>query len=279
MSTSCRVPVFGYGSNNIAQIRERVKNPQTPSSKGLLLNYHRVFLGYSNRWKGAPASVQKKEGANCRGTVAWLSAEELQRLDGYEGCKTADFGNSNRSVNVYHREVVGVQVWPGTSEEENELVKAHLNRSTADCGNASFAISNNRGGVIDFSNQEEVSEGSIRLQAWIYMRNDNPLEYREPSGPYIRAIISNLKTYWEKDVKTELGSDLMAKADRFDLDYFFRSATDVNFPAVVAAVSGLPAVVGAVIIVIRRYRRAKVRRRCLKRCRRQACHYCQCVEV
>eukprot|EP00933_Yihiella_yeosuensis_P060021 TRINITY_DN6197_c0_g2_i3.p1 TRINITY_DN6197_c0_g2~~TRINITY_DN6197_c0_g2_i3.p1 ORF type:complete len:300 (-),score=48.98 TRINITY_DN6197_c0_g2_i3:249-1148(-) len=205
MSDSSRVPVFGYGSNNILQIRERVQNPETPSSKGLLLNHHRVFMGHSKRWDGAPASVEAKEGANCRGTIVWLSAEELGRLDGFEGCKTADCGNPDRSKNVYRRELVEVQVWPGKTEEAIELVKACINADIDLCGKTGAATTS------DIDN----SEGPVTLQAWCYKRNDNPVEYGQPSGPYIAAIMKNLEEYWEKDVEEELGPDLISKADTF----------------------------------------------------------------
>jgi len=61
-------PVFGYGSNNIEQLRERClatgrSSAAIPSSKALLPDHERIFCGSSPRWDGASvASVRKTKG-------------------------------------------------------------------------------------------------------------------------------------------------------------------------------------------------------------------------
>ncbi len=176
-------PVFGYGSNSIVQICARVKNDNVPSSKGFLPKYKRIFLGKSQRWNGkAVASVEstiidnstRSVSDGCRGTVVYLSQNELHLVDPYEGCDSEDYGNENISKNVYHRKKVKVQIWKNKEKEE------------------------------------ESDPDPIWEEAWCYMKNvtdSNSPDYGTPSPEYVAAIRQNLSTYWKKeDVDLEIGN-------------------------------------------------------------------------
>eukprot|EP00966_Prymnesium_polylepis_P263388 6083815-Prymnesium_polylepis.1 len=77
--------VFGYGSNGIAQLRERVQNPKLTFVPATLPGYARCFAGHSGRWGGAVASVIPSRSSTVYGSVVNLTEAELRLLDGFEG--------------------------------------------------------------------------------------------------------------------------------------------------------------------------------------------------
>ena len=83
--------VFSYGSNGVAQLRERVQNPTLTAARATLPDAVRVFAGWSSRWGGAVASVVPSHtGLSVRGSVTRLSAAELKLLDGFEQVHPGD---------------------------------------------------------------------------------------------------------------------------------------------------------------------------------------------
>lgn len=79
------VRVYSYGSNSVSQLRARVENCSLTASPARALNWQRIFCFYGARWCGTAASLSPCEGAVVYGAVVDLTAEELARLDKFEG--------------------------------------------------------------------------------------------------------------------------------------------------------------------------------------------------
>merc|ERR550514_1501530 len=58
---------FGYGSNNLDQMKDRTQNDYLVPYKASLPGYHRIFAGKSQGWGGSVASVVKKDGFTAHG--------------------------------------------------------------------------------------------------------------------------------------------------------------------------------------------------------------------
>ena len=103
--------VFCYGSNGVAQLRQRVHNSQLVSVPATLHDADRVFGGWSDRWEGAVASIIPSfTGRAVRGSVVMLSDSELKLLDGFEGCDSVDvYGRGG----VYRRQDIEVHTDDG----------------------------------------------------------------------------------------------------------------------------------------------------------------------
>ena len=93
--------VFCFGSNGVAQLRVRCQNKDITAQAAYMADASRCFAGMSKRWGGAVASVVKCPGRICHGSVVRLTEDELQLLDGFEGCQYDDpYGPGG----VYRRE-------------------------------------------------------------------------------------------------------------------------------------------------------------------------------
>jgi gamma-glutamylcyclotransferase (GGCT)/AIG2-like uncharacterized protein YtfP len=77
--------IFCYGSNYVEQLEHRLERKIKKSYPAYLPDYQRVFRGYSQKWKGGIASVQKKRGKAVFGLVIEVDSEDLKKLDIYEG--------------------------------------------------------------------------------------------------------------------------------------------------------------------------------------------------
>ena len=99
--------VFSYGSNGVQQLRERVRNPGLTARRCEVRGAVRAFAGFSTRWESAVATVLPCHGGRVLGSIVELRAEELLRLDGFEGVDRADtYGSGGR----YRRQDVSVLV-------------------------------------------------------------------------------------------------------------------------------------------------------------------------
>ena len=76
--------LFSYGSNGIAQLRERCKNPNLTGTPAMLEDSVRVFAGCPASWGGGVASIIPCPGMRVLGNVVWLSKKELKLLDRFE---------------------------------------------------------------------------------------------------------------------------------------------------------------------------------------------------
>lgn len=86
--------VFSYGSNSVAQLRGRVRNPSLTALPARVLGWERIFCLSSPRWAGiagsvagtgaGAASLYPSERGEALGSASQLSDEEIVRLDGFE---------------------------------------------------------------------------------------------------------------------------------------------------------------------------------------------------
>lgn len=79
-----RMPVFGFGSNGLEQVRDRCKNPSLKAKKASLPGYVRFFAGENQYWQGGVASLAAASDHVTYGSVVFLTEAELLLLDSYE---------------------------------------------------------------------------------------------------------------------------------------------------------------------------------------------------
>jgi peptidoglycan hydrolase-like protein with peptidoglycan-binding domain len=104
-----RTPVFGYGSNNIAQLRRRCQNPHLLSIQAKLNGFARCFAGSSpSRQNAAVATVVQTNNATTYGSIVYLTPTELERLDVFEGCHSHQPNDPDPTINTYRREQLEV---------------------------------------------------------------------------------------------------------------------------------------------------------------------------
>jgi gamma-glutamylcyclotransferase len=76
---------FAYGSNlNKQQMKERCPESK-PLFPATLPNYKLIFVGWSRKWQGSVASIQRSQGSKVRGGVYEISEADLRHVDAYEG--------------------------------------------------------------------------------------------------------------------------------------------------------------------------------------------------
>ncbi|CAD7966423.1 unnamed protein product [Amoebophrya sp. A120] len=213
-SSSSLIPVFGYGSNNLEQVGQRVQatDLQLRAAKAILPRYQRKFVCHSNRWGGGIATVVENRSQTagtsrtyCRGSVIWLSREELERLDKWEDVVSEDPKNSTR---MYRREELEVEIIIG------ESVAAPPAPPTSGSSHCSSSQ-----GVGDAGKSKSLC-GSVPLErvktvaAQVYVKNvDTPENL--PSPAYLTACVRNLAYFWsEKEIADELqGLEKIALAE------------------------------------------------------------------
>ena len=109
-----RMPCFCFGSNSVAQLRERCQNDALVAEAATLPGYHRIFAGSSAKWGGGGvASLVAAKGAACIGSIVRLSAAELDLLDRHEGIPTGSDPFSGAPPNRYRRQLVSVALADG----------------------------------------------------------------------------------------------------------------------------------------------------------------------
>ena len=125
-----KICYFSYGSNNIDQLKKRVKNDNIIAYKAYLLNYVRIFSGYSKKWNGSVASLEYIPNEIVKGSVIYLSNDELQKLDKFEGIKDIDPYNTDSSKNIYSRKNIIVNVFFENKFEKIEAITYIRNDNT-----------------------------------------------------------------------------------------------------------------------------------------------------
>ena len=123
-------PYFSYGSNNIEQLKKRVKNNNIVAYKAYLNDYQRIFSGYSKKWNSSVASLIYVPDEIVKGCVVYLSNQELKELDKYEGIKDNDPYNTDYSKNKYARKNIQVYVFFENNFEEIKAVTYINNDNT-----------------------------------------------------------------------------------------------------------------------------------------------------
>jgi len=94
------VPIFGYGSNNVEQLRGRLEEPALQEFPAVLPGYVRVFGGPNASWsvggrlgdgansragKVSTASLLAQSGGQALGNIVLLDRRKLKMLHGFEG--------------------------------------------------------------------------------------------------------------------------------------------------------------------------------------------------
>tara|TARA_B110000037_G_scaffold219630_1_gene285208 strand:- start:244 stop:729 length:486 start_codon:yes stop_codon:yes gene_type:complete len=105
-----KIACFAYGSNNIEQLKKRVKNNSLISYKAYLPNSTRIFAGYSKKWGGSVASIEYCPKQIVKGSLVFLTNQELVYLDKFEGIKDPDPYNTDFTKNVYSRNNIHVYI-------------------------------------------------------------------------------------------------------------------------------------------------------------------------
>lgn len=117
--------LFCYGSNNPRQLSERLERSGIELRPGRLEDYWRVFRGLSRRWGGGVASIERKAGYSVYGYLAKVSAEDLRRMDEYEGVASGNY--ARQSVNVESDgEILSAVAYVSRSREFNAPTRPYL---------------------------------------------------------------------------------------------------------------------------------------------------------
>ena len=83
-----KILLFNYGSNNVDQIKSRAKIQESIELEvhsAYILDYVRIFAGYSERWKGGIATLYPKKTKRTYGYVVELTKNQIELIDQYEG--------------------------------------------------------------------------------------------------------------------------------------------------------------------------------------------------
>lgn len=123
-------PYFSYGSNNLEQLKKRVKNDNIVAYKAYLNNHRRIYCGYSKKWNSSVASLIYMPNEIVKGSMVYLSNQELQELDKYEGIKDSNPYNTDYSKNIYARKNIRVYVFFENNFEEIEAITYIRNDNT-----------------------------------------------------------------------------------------------------------------------------------------------------
>lgn len=134
--------LFSYGSNHPAQLAERLGHDVREARGAYVEGWQRVFRGWSRRWEGGVASLERKPGAVTYGYIARISPSDLDLLDRYEGV-AQETRPSGRVGNYVRRTLeaatadgraVPAAVYVASSRERSAPSKAYLDAVTKTVG-------------------------------------------------------------------------------------------------------------------------------------------------
>lgn len=92
--------IFSYGSNHMNQLKTRIeKESDIDFNSAYISNYTRIFAGYSKRWNGGVASIYPNKGDRVYGSVFYLTKDEIEKLDKFEGGYTRSIINIMEKLN------------------------------------------------------------------------------------------------------------------------------------------------------------------------------------
>lgn len=119
--------LFCYGSNDPQQLGERLNRRSIEGVGAWVEGYGRVFRGYSQRWGGGVASIEKDPRRNVYGWVAKVSASELTTLDRFEGVASGNYKRVNIKVETLDGDTLSAIAYVSTSRDFNRPSQAYLN--------------------------------------------------------------------------------------------------------------------------------------------------------
>jgi len=117
--------LFSYGSNDKRQLAKRLGRRVEPEP-GYVRGYRRVFRGFSRKWGGGVASLERHRESITYGALVPIDEEELAILDRYEGVATGNYQRHEATVERPDQEPVLAVVYIATSPEYNEPTRAYL---------------------------------------------------------------------------------------------------------------------------------------------------------
>lgn len=118
--------LFCYGSNNPAQLAERLERDDLETVRAFATGYARVFRGMSRRWGGGTCSLVKRPGKTTYGFCVAVTAADLKKLDRFEGVPAGIYERTKVAVTLDGGEKVNAVAYVSLSEEYNPPSKAYL---------------------------------------------------------------------------------------------------------------------------------------------------------
>lgn len=116
--------LFCYGSNHPGQLADRLGHT-TPNTGAYAPGWGRVFRGWSERWGGGVASLERLRDVTTYGYVAEVSATDLATMDLYEGVATGHYERMAIPVMAGGRKRKAI-AYVSLSREKNKPSKAYL---------------------------------------------------------------------------------------------------------------------------------------------------------
>lgn len=110
--------LFCYGSNNPERLGQRLGRT-IEGVAAYLPGYQRVFRGYSRTWESGVASLEAKRGAATYGYATQVTAEELEKLDIFEGT----------AIGAYRRQQFQIRLQEDDDRERRVRAYAYVSLS------------------------------------------------------------------------------------------------------------------------------------------------------
>ena len=155
--------VFCYGSNSTKQLQERVHNSSLTSHAAYIVGYKRIFAGNAIKWGGGGAAsllVTNNDQDKVFGTIVYLTSEEMNSLDRFEGIpEFSDPFSDDDNINVYRRVFITAYL-PNVNE----------------CGT-------------------ENTFQDTKINAIAYIKNNHSY-HSYPSEKYLQACYNHLSPFW-----------------------------------------------------------------------------------
>lgn len=118
--------LFSYGSNDPQQLGERLNREFVDGTGAWLEGYGRVFRGYSQRWGGGVASLDKDRSRNVYGWVTKVTNADLSTLDRFEGVASGNYRRITVHVKTLDGDEVDAIAYVSNSREFNKPSQAYL---------------------------------------------------------------------------------------------------------------------------------------------------------
>lgn len=220
-------PTFGFGSNGAEQVVARTGATQMKSEmlaaverrekndmfhKAVIFTMERFFSRGSATWGSQVASLRPADvaaGSGTRGTVAWLTADDLGKLDSHEAADAA-----NIEKRKYVRDVVQVRVayWQSGSLRSSQWAWHLFNKNSRKFEEASRKeLTKNELEMLCDLSANPHGERWLSIPCFTYLvQKPYPVNCRtrlsNVSEAYIAANMRNVACLWShEDVKEEFG--------------------------------------------------------------------------
>lgn len=119
--------LFSYGSNHPEQLSQRLERPITVQEGAFASGWRRVFRGWSQKWQGGVASLEKKAGATVYGWATQVTPADLALLDRYEGVASGNYRRETIPITLQGSgKKVKAIVYIANSTQFNQPSRAYL---------------------------------------------------------------------------------------------------------------------------------------------------------